>query len=273
MPSRVHAGESEVKIFRPREAVAAVVGCGSAAVRDPNSMRSLPASLMPNPKTSPAPASRSRKSRVSSPRSRRIFATPGPHEVHVHGERGGGCRAGQAPLRAHGVLEAPAEAAVLLRHERRAGSRPRGARRGPRRRRRCRGRIRPRARARGRGGRRRAGCLASRSRRQTTPRARPVARGVDAAARGTVPRPGCASTHDRTRMTTRRDDERGEQPRQHDADGDAEPRREADERVPARPRCRSRSRRAAGRARPPRSRGRGRSSRSRPGRRASRAAG
>ncbi len=48
---------------------------------------------------------------------------PRPHEVHVHGECGGRGGAGEPHLRAHRVVEAPAEAAELGRHERREVSR------------------------------------------------------------------------------------------------------------------------------------------------------
>ena len=94
---------------------------------------------------------------------------PRPHEVHVHRERRGGGGAGEPHLRAHGIGEAPAEAAEFLGHERAQVSGlgelgevvveervvavvPARARRG------C-----------VRAGRRAAGSRASRSRRQTTP--------------------------------------------------------------------------------------------------------
>ena len=60
---RVHAGDSEVKIFVPSNEYPPP-GAGDAFVVEPKSTRSLPGSEMPKPKTSPAAASR----RICSPR-------------------------------------------------------------------------------------------------------------------------------------------------------------------------------------------------------------
>ena len=74
MPSRVHAGLSDVKIFVPVNAHPSPTG--SAVVRESQSTRSLPASLLPKAKSSPAAASASTHSSEGSPRSASTRATP-----------------------------------------------------------------------------------------------------------------------------------------------------------------------------------------------------
>ncbi len=80
-------------------------------------MRSLPASLMPKPKISPAAGLAEEEVEGVVAAVAEDLRDPRPDEVHVHGERRGRGGAGEPHLRAHGVVEAPAEAAELRRHE------------------------------------------------------------------------------------------------------------------------------------------------------------
>ena len=75
MASRVHTGDSDVKIFVP-EYRYEPSGCRSARVREPNITRSLPGSELPNAKISPAAASRRTNSTESSPRPTSSAASP-----------------------------------------------------------------------------------------------------------------------------------------------------------------------------------------------------
>ncbi|SIG53445.1 Uncharacterised protein [Mycobacteroides abscessus subsp. abscessus] len=73
--SRVHTGESEVKIFTPVSSYPPS-GVGTASVVEPWRTQSLPGSEMPKAKISPAMVSSKTQVRESSPRSASALATP-----------------------------------------------------------------------------------------------------------------------------------------------------------------------------------------------------